>query len=262
MLVWSLLPLYNMLEVALTAPSRTFAGHLFPSHPTWQNFRTLFTGGLGSPLPDFWVQLANSIIAAVVTTALVLLLATITTYAITRVKPGWGAWVGTSALLVYVIPASFLVLPLYVVMDKLGLLGNLLSFIIGITTLATPYAIWVLRQFGEDIPTELDEAARVDGAGVVRIFRHIYLPMIRPALVPVGIYAFLLSWNNFLYAFLFLTDPTTLTIPVAMGSIIHDQSPWSVLMATGLVYAVPPLILYTIFHRELVGGLASGSSKG
>jgi multiple sugar transport system permease protein len=130
-------------------------------------------------------------------------------------------------------------------------------------TFATPYAIWVLRQYADTVPFELDEAAKVDGASVPQVFRLIYLPLMVPALIAIGTYALLLAWNEYLYAFLLLSKDTDITLSVALGNFLAaDDSPWELLMTTGLIYALPPAAIYYAFRRYMVGGLTVGAVKG
>ena len=262
MIVWTFLPIYGMVETAFTSRATVFENELWPSSPTLENFAILFAAGDASPLPQFWVQIGNSLGTALGTTALVLTIGILASFALARLRPNWGAPVSSLALVLYVVPASFLAIPLYLVMGNLGLLESIPGLILALSTLATPYAVWMLRQFGTSIPTEIEEAARVDGAGVLRMLFAIYIPLMKNALIPVAMYVFLLSWNDFLYAFLFLTNPEQLTIPVAMNSIITEGSPWTILMASGLVYALPPVILFIVVRRYLTGGTTTGSTTG
>jgi multiple sugar transport system permease protein len=129
-------------------------------------------------------------------------------------------------------------------------------------TFATPYAIWVLRQYADSIPFELDEAAKVDGASPWQIFRMVYVPLLRPALIAIGTYALLLAWNEYLYAFLLLSTERQHTLPVAMGYfLVTDDSPWPILMATAIIYALPPAALYYAVRRYMVSGLVAGATK-
>ena len=122
-------------------------------------------------------------------------------------------------------------------------------------TIASPYCIWVLKQASDKLPWELDEAARMDGASPLQLFRLVYLPLMVPSLVAVGTYALLLAWNEYLYAFLLLSNETDLTLAVALGNFLAaDDSPWELLMATGLIYALPPAAIYYAFKRYMVGG--------
>ncbi|MFL6803099.1 MAG: carbohydrate ABC transporter permease, partial [Xanthobacteraceae bacterium] len=117
-------------------------------------------------------------------------------------------------------------------------------------------------QYSESIPIELDEAARVDGATVMQVFWHVYLPLIAPALVAIGTYALLLSWNEYLYAFLMLSTPQRVTLPVALAYFLSsDDSPWALLMATSVSYALPPTALYYAVRKHMTAGLAAGAVK-
>jgi len=129
-------------------------------------------------------------------------------------------------------------------------------------TIAAPYSIWVLKQASDKLPLELDEAARIDGASPMQLFRLVYLPLMTPSLVAVGTYALLLAWNEYLYAFLLLSNDKDITLPVALGHFLSaDDSPWELLMTTGLIYALPPAAIYYVFKRYMVGGLTAGAVK-
>src|SRR5690349_19505094 len=128
--------------------------------------------------------------------------------------------------------------------------------------IACPYAIWVLTQASDKLPVELDEAAIMDGATSLQIFRLVYLPLMMPSLVAIGTYAVLLAWNEYLYAFLLLSNDRDITLPVALGNFIAaDDSPWELLMTTGFIYALPPAAVYYVFRRYMVGGLTAGAVK-
>lgn len=261
-LVWTMLPLYHMLVMALTPTQEAFAGHIWPEQPTLQNFITVFTQNHFF-LRLFWTQLYNSLFVAILTVLIVLAIGTLASFAIARLKPRWGSLVSNAALLTYVIPASFLAIPFYQIMTNYGLINNRWALIFAMITFASPYAIWVLRGYADSIPYELDEAAKVDGASVLQIFRIIYLPLMTPALVAVGTYALLLAWNEYLYAFLLLSSESRVTLPIAMGFFLAtDDAPWNLLMAMALVYAIPPALLYYAVRRYMVTGLTTGGVKG
>jgi multiple sugar transport system permease protein len=262
LVIWTLLPIYNMLLATFTPRADIFSGDLIPKHPTLDNLANLVSGGYESAMPFFWMNLANSVVTAVSTTALVLAISLLASYAISRLRPTWGSPISSSALVLYVVPLSFLVIPLYLLLGGMGLLNSIPGLIIALMTVALPYGVWILTQFGRDIPLEIEEAARIDGAGPLRIFFSVYIPLIKPAMVPVGMFVFLLSWNDFLYAFILLTDNAQYTIPIAMSGLSQENAPWGVLMASGVLYAIPPLALYIIFRRHLVVGITSGASKG
>ena len=119
-----------------------------------------------------------------------------------------------------------------------------------------------MKQASDKLPLELDEAAVMDGATAMQLFRLVYLPLMVPSMVAVGAYAILLAWNEYLYAFLLLSKDTSLTLPVALGNFMAaDDSPWELLMTTGLIYALPPAAIYYVFRRYMVSGLTAGAVK-
>jgi multiple sugar transport system permease protein len=168
-----------------------------------------------------------------------------------------------AALMTYVIPASFLAIPLYRIMQIYGLTNSLWAVILSIVTFSTPYAIFIFSQYGKSIPIELDESARIDGANPLQIYFLIYLPLMAPALVAVGTYALLLAWNEYLYNFLMLSTPESMTVAVALAQFLNsDESPWNYMMATSIVYAVPPVVIYYLFRGRMTAGLTMGGVKG
>jgi len=207
--------------------------------------------------------MGNSFYIGVAVAFLTLAIGTLTSFTISRMRIRSGWMLTNAALLTYVIPASFLAIPFYGIMGKYGLTNNPLAVIAVEVTFATPYAIFIFQQYSTSIPFELDEAARIDGASPPQIFFRIYLPLMAPALVAIGTYALLLSWNEYLYAFLLLSGGKVVTVPVALGKfLVGDEAPWNYLMAAAIVYAIPPLIIYYGFRRKMSGGLTMGGVKG
>jgi multiple sugar transport system permease protein len=260
-LIWTLLPIYHMVMLSLTPLSDSFAGRFWPENPTLENFRIVFAEDHFF-LQDFWRQLGNSIFVALATMVMVLVVASLASFAIGRLKLRYGHVISNTALLTYLIPAAFVAIPFYVVMSDYGLLNSLWALIFAMSTFAIPYAIWVLRQYGDSVPFELDEAAKVDGATPLQIFYLVYLPLLRPALIAIGTYALLLAWNEYLYAFLLLSTEKQHTIPVAMGYfLVTDDAPWTLLMATAIIYSLPPAALYYAVRKYMVSGLTAGATK-
>jgi multiple sugar transport system permease protein len=259
--IWTILPIYHMFLFAISRKDSAFSGNLWPSHPTLGNFVTVFKEEHYF-LNHFWLQFWNSLFIAVMTGVLTLLIATSAAFAVSRLKVKGGRWVMNLALFTYFIPAAFLAVPMYRTMGLYGLLNSQWSLILAMVTIASPYAIWVLKQASDKLPYELDEAAVMDGATPVQLFRLVYLPLMMPSLVAIGIYALLLAWNEYLYAFLLLSKDTSITLPVALGNFLSaDDSPWELLMATGFIYALPPAAIYYVFRRYMVGGLTAAGRK-
>lgn len=260
-LLWTMLPIYHMLLFALSTKDSAFSGRLWPQPITLRNVEIVFAQQ-HHYLGNFWAQIGSSVIIAAATGLLTLVVATMAAFAISRLRVRGGRWVMNAALFTYFIPAAFLAVPMYKTMGLYGLLNNRWAMILAMVTLAAPYAIWVLKQASDKLPVELDEAAIVDGASAGQLFRLVYLPLMMPSLVAIGVYAVLLAWNEYLYAFLLLSDEKEITLAVSLGLFLSaDDSPWELLMATGVLYALPPAAIYYVFKRYMVSGLTAGAVK-
>jgi len=262
LVIWTIVPIYNMVLISLEPEGDVFNSHLWPKVPSLESFWGVLTEGHWY-LEHFWHQFANSFYMGAMVTILTLLFGSLTSFSIGRMRIRHGWLVSNCALLTYVIPASFLAIPFYRIMQNYGLANNLWSVIAALVAFATPYAIFVFQEYGRSIPIEVDESARIDGASPFQIYRRIYLPLMAPALVAVGTYALLLAWNEFLYQFLLLSSKSSMTVPVALAQFLNsDQSPWNYMMATAIVYAVPPVAIYYAFRRRMTAGLTMGGVKG
>jgi multiple sugar transport system permease protein len=260
-LLWTMLPIYHLFLFSISEKESAFGGKLWPDHPTLNNFAVVF-GQKHYYLHHFWLQLFNSLLIAVTVGAATLFIATAAAFAISRLKVRGGRLIMNLALFTYFIPAAFLAVPMYKTMSNYGLLNNQWALILAMVTIAAPYSIWVLKQASDKLPYELDEAARIDGASPLQLFGLVYLPLMTPSLVAVGIYALLLAWNEYLYAFLLLSNERDVTLAVALGQFMSaDDSPWELLMTTGLIYALPPAAIYYVFKRYMQSGLTAGAVK-
>jgi multiple sugar transport system permease protein len=260
-LIWTLIPIYHLVLFSISAKDSATSGRLWPKDPTLQNFGIVF-GQKHFYLNHFWLQMGNSVLIAVAVAAITLVVATAAAFAISRLKVPGGRTVMNLALFTYFIPAAFLAVPMYKTMGSYGLLNNQWALILAMVTIASPYGIWVLKQASDKLPWELDEAARIDGASPLQLFRLVYLPLMLPSLVAVGTYALLLAWNEYLFAFLLLSNDRSVPLSVALGNFLAaDDSPWELLMTTGLIYAVPPAAIYYAFKRYMISGLTAGAVK-
>lgn len=260
-LLWTLIPIYHLVLFAISPRDSATSGRLWPKEPTLQNFDFVFHQK-HFYLDHFWLQMGNSLLIALSVGALTLIVSTCAAFAISRLKVRGGRTVMNLALFTYFIPAAFLAVPMYKTMGVYGLLNSQWSLILAMVTIASPYCIWVLKQASDKLPFELDEAARIDGASPLQLFRLVYLPLMVPSLVAVGTYSLLLAWNEYLYAFLLLSNDRSVTLAVALGNFLSaDDSPWELLMTTGLIYALPPAAIYYAFKRYMVSGLTAGAVK-
>ena len=259
--LWTIIPIYHMVLFSISPRDQATSGRLWPKNPTLDNF-SFVLHQKHFYLDHFWVQMGNSLVIALSVGFLTLAVSTTAAFAISRLKVRGGRTVMNLALFTYFIPAAFLAVPMYKTMGNYGLLNSQWALILAMVTIASPYCIWVLKQASDKLPYELDEAAMMDGASAMQLFRLVYLPLMVPSLVAVGTYALLLAWNEYLYAFLLLSNDTSVTLAVALGNFLSaDDSPWELLMTTGLIYALPPAAIYYTFKRYMVAGLTAGAVK-
>lgn len=259
--------LYPVMLVCKKAfePGRQFAlsASPVPSAVTLDHFRDL----VGSRGPHgellFLRHALNSAIVALATTVVGVVLSCTAAYALSRFRfPGRRAGL-TTFLVVQMFPASMLLLPLYVLLDRLGLLNSLAGLVLVYATTAIPFCVWTLKGYFDSLPRELEEAARIDGAGPWRIFFTIMLPLAKPGIAVTALFSFMTAWNEFIMASTFMTDETRYTLPVLLQSSVGQYSAdWGLFAAGAIVTSVPVMALFYVLQRSLVGGLTAGSVKG
>lgn len=262
LLIWTLTPVYNMLLIALSDDGDEFTGVVWPEDWNWDSFRVVVQEDYWY-LEHFWRQLGNSFYMAIATMMLTVLIASLVSFALGRMRLRRAWLVSNIALLTYVLPSAFLLIPFIHLMRVYGLTDSLWSVVAAEVTFATPYSILVLNGYGKLIPIELDESAKVDGATPLQMYLCIYLPLMSPALVAVGVYALLLAWNEYVYQYLLISAPGNATVAVAMTQFFDsDEAPWNYMMATALIYSLPPVAIYFGLRRYMIAGLTMGGVKG
>ena len=263
LLLWWLLPVYNMMLIALDPEGDTeFTGDIWPTAPTLEAFRGVLFQRYWY-LQDFWHQLGNSFFIGIMTLVLTVLISSLASFALGRMRLGRGGVISTAALLVYMVPAYFLVIPFYLLMHSYGLMDSLWAVIAADVTFAVPYAVLILQWYGRLIPMELDEAARIDGASPGRVYVKIYLPLMAPALAAVGTYALLTAWNEYLYQFILLSSPRNKTVAITLATFFdNEDTPWNYPVAASLLYALPPIVLFFAVRRYIAAGLTRGALRG
>jgi multiple sugar transport system permease protein len=261
LLIWTLLPVYNMLLMALDADADEFTGSIWPPEPNLDSFWSVWTEDYWL-MAHFWHQFGNSIYLGVATMVLTVLIGSLTSFSLGRLRLRKGWIVSDLSLLTYVLPTTFLVIPFVHIMHLYGLSDSLWAVIAAEVTFATPYAILILHQYGKLIPIELDEAATIDGASPLQVYRLIYIPLMAPALVAVGVYALLLAWNEYIYQYLLLSSTRNMTVAVMINQFFDsDEAPWNYMMAIAIIYSLPPVAIYFGLRRYMVAGLAIGGAK-
>lgn len=263
LLLWWLLPVYHMMLIALDPEGDTeFTGDIWPTAPTLEAFRGVLFQRYWY-LQDFWHQLGNSFFIGIMTMVLTVLIGSLASFALSRIRLGTGSVISTAALVVYMVPAYFLVIPFYLLMHSYGLMDSLWAVIAADVTFAVPYAVLILQWYGRLIPMELDEAARIDGASPGQVYVKIYLPLMAPALAAVGTYALLTAWNEYLYQFILLSSPRNKTVAITLATFFdNEDTPWNYPVAASLLYALPPIALFFAVRRYISTGLTLGGIKG
>jgi multiple sugar transport system permease protein len=235
-----------------------FATSIYIPRPfTWENYTALLTS------TRFPLWLKNSLVTAVVVTAITTVIASLAGYAVARLRFPGRESVASLILILYLVPPALLFIPLYRVLAELGATNRLAALFLSYPTFTVPFCTWLLIGFFKALPTELEEAAFVDGAGRVAALTRVLLPLAAPGIVASAIFAFTLSWNEFLYALVFIQDETTVTVPVGLNLLIYgDVFSWGQLMAASVITTLPVVALYIFIHRWMVEGLAAGAVKG
>jgi multiple sugar transport system permease protein len=235
-----------------------FAQSIYVPKPfTWENYTGLW---LETRFP-LWLR--NSAITAVVVTALTTVISCLSGYAVARLRFPGRESVASLILILYLVPPALLFIPLYRVLAELGATNSLMALFLSYPTFTVPFCTWLLIGFFKALPVELEEAAMVDGATRVQALRRVLMPLAAPGIVASAIFAFTLSWNEFLYALIFIQDETMTTVPVGLNLLIYgDVFHWGQLMAASVITTVPVVALYMFIHRWMVEGLAAGSVKG
>ncbi len=211
---------------------------------------------------DFGTLLLNSAIVSVATVVITLLFSVPGAYAVAKLRFPGRKWLSGSVLLIYLIPAIILVIPLYAVFSQLGLRNSLLGLCIVYPATTIPVALYMLRGYFAGLPSELDDAGLMDGLSRLQIITRIAMPLSMPAIASVALYVFMIAWNEFLFAFMFLDDVKLFTLSRGIVSLNSSEVPRQHLMAGAVIATTPVLILFLWFERFLVTGLTAGSVKG
>lgn len=200
------------------------------------------------------------------TTLLSLLISAPMAFALARLRFRGRRIVGGLLVLHYAVPSVTIAVPLFVLLVALGQVNSLPALVLVHSSLTIPFCTWVLRDFYNAIPVEIEEAGYTDGAGLVQVLRFLVLPLSIPGLLAAGAYAFILSWNDFLFAFILVSSQDNFTAPVGIHAFFTgrniEQSLWAQLMAASTLVSLPSAALFALFQRHLVGSFLSGSVRG
>ncbi len=259
----SIVVLYPVLWVVKMAfsPSQAFSMSLslLPKQWTLENFRVLLTANDGI----FFRQMLNSVIVAAATTVVGVVLSCTAAYAFSRFRfPGRQVGMATF-LITQMFPGVVMAIPLYILLDNLGLLNSLTGLVLVYSTTAVPFCVWMLKGYFDTIPVDLEEAAVMDGAGQWTIFTKIVLPLAQPAIAVTALFSFMTAWNEFILAATFLSDERMYTVPVVLQQFVGDyNTEWGYFAAGAIIVSVPVMALFFKLQTYLVGGLTAGAVKG
>jgi multiple sugar transport system permease protein len=256
--IWTTLPLYWIVVTSIKPNLLIYREpQLFPSQVTLDHFKFV----LGQT--PFLQYIRNSVSVTLVTTSLAMIIGTLAAYAIVRLSFAGRRWVARSVVVTYLVPGSLLFIPMFQVIYSIGLIDNIVGLMLTYLTFTVPFATWMMIAYFRNIPTELDDAALVDGCNRLQALAWIMVPIALPALAVVALFAFTLSWNEFLYALVFIGSDSQKTLTVGLiGLVRGDTFPWGPMMAASLLGALPPTLVYLVSQRWVVSGLAAGGVKG
>ncbi len=233
------------------------AGNLWPTELTFEHYRDIFSRS------DFLIALRNSLIVASSVAVVTTLLALPAAYALSRFTFRGRGPIGLLILGTQMLPVIAVLGPLVVIIRNLGLTNTLSALVFTHLSLGLPVAVWMLKGYIDAIPRELEEAAMIDGCGRLGALRFVVFPLLRPAVVATGTFAFVLSWGEFLLALALISDTKAKTLPLALQALFDPYSfSWGEVMAGGMVIMTPAVVLFLIFRNQLVGGLTAGGVKG
>lgn len=257
-MIYVLFPYYWAIVTSTKSAQAIYGTNLLPSLD-FTNYIQLFANSV------FIGALVNSILVAVTSTLIALAIGILAAYGFGRLHFAAGRYLLIAVLMISVFPQVVVLSGMFEVIGLLRLYNNPGALVVSYLILTLPFTTWVLTSFIRDLPVELEEAALIDGCSRLRILTQVLLPLMWPAIASTGLLAFILSWNEFLFALTFILTDENRTVPVAIGLLTGSsryEVPYGLLMAASVTVTLPLLVLVLIFQRKIVAGLTTGSVKG
>ena len=257
--VYVLAPFVWMVSISFKPEAEIFARDLtlFPQAPTLANYRMIFD------FIPYHRYFLNSLLVAVVTTLTSVGVSALAAYSFSRFRYRGRGLIAFIIIATQMFPLVTGIIPLYLVFSRLGIINTYWALFVAYVAFTIPFCTWMLKGFFDTIPKEIEEAAIIDGCTRLEVLWRIILPLSIPALVATGVFCFILSWNEFLYATVLTTSDSVRTLPAALGLMIgQGYTQWGGLNAAGILTTLPVVVFFLFFQRYLVEGLTAGAMKG
>jgi ABC-type glycerol-3-phosphate transport system permease component len=252
-----LMPIVWVFMASIKEDTDIMSGAFWPAKVTFEHFAAIFARG------DFMIALRNSLIVGVVVAIVTVIIAVPAAYSLSRFAYLGRDFAGFLILATQMLPSVAVLVPIVVLVRSLGLTNTLVALIFTHLALGLPIAVWMLKGYIDAVPKELEEASMIDGSSRIGAMVRITFPLIKPAVIAVGTFAFVLSWGEFLLALALISKTEVKTLPLALQTLFDPYSfSWGEVMAGGVVIALPTIILFLLFRNQLVGGLTAGGIKG
>ncbi|SOB94648.1 carbohydrate ABC transporter permease [Thalassospira xiamenensis] len=257
--IFAVFPFYYAILTAFETGSALFEVNYLPESFSFSNYLSVFEG------QPFGRNIFNSIFVSVMVVALSLLMGVTASYALARVKFAGRGLLLVTILSVSMFPQVAVLSGMFELIRAVGLYNSMFGLAISYMMLTLPFTVWILTAFMRELPRELEEAAVMDGASPWTVITRVFLPVMWPAMVTTGLLAFIMAWNEFLFALTFTLTNEQRTVPVAIALISgasQFEMPWGNIMAASVIVTVPLIVLVLIFQRRIVSGLTAGAVKG
>jgi multiple sugar transport system permease protein len=257
--LFELFPIYFVLITAFKSELQIqqIRGMFWPDPWTLEQFVFLFTR------IRFVAWYQNTAFIAISSTVISVLVASLGAYGMVRLRWRGASTLGSTVLVANLMPGALMVIPMYIILSQLRLINTHWALLVTYPSFVLPFATWLMMGYYRSIPEEVEDAALIDGCNRLQAFFLVVLPLVRPALLAVGLFSFTAAWNEFLYAYTFLRTGSLFTLPVGLSQlIVGDIQPWGLLMAASILTAVPVAVVYMAGQRLMVAGLTAGSVKG
>lgn len=256
--IWTLFPYFWILATSIK-PSRDIyvSVSIIPERTTFEHYRYILEDD------DFRTYFKNSLFVASTTTVIAMAIAVLSAYALTRLSFRGREFMARATIVTYLIPASLMFIPLFQIANQLRLTDKAPGLVVIYLIFSVPFSTWLTISYFNTVPSELEDAALVDGATRLRALLTIFIPLALPALAVVALFTFTVAWNEFLFALLLIGRDSQKTVPVGLADFVRgDTYQWGRLMAGSLLASLPPVLIYFFAQRWVVSGLAGGAIKG